>query len=97
VKLVEPKGVATGVVGTTRIFVPLAGVVDIAGEKTRLEKELAKVSKDLEQSARKLANSDFRAKAAPEIITKEEAKLKESQEKFSTLEGALKKLKEIAG
>ncbi|MFO7570298.1 MAG: valine--tRNA ligase [Smithellaceae bacterium] len=97
VNLVEPKGVATGVVGATRIFVPLAGIVDIAGEKTRLEKELAKVSKDLEHSSRKLANSDFRAKAAPEIITKEEDKLKESQEKFATLEGALKKLKEIAG
>ena len=97
VNLVEPKGVATGVVGSTRIFVPLAGIVDIGGEKTRLEKELAKVSKDLEQSARKLANSDFRSKAAPEIITKEEDKLKESQEKFATLEGALKKLKEIAG
>ena len=50
VNLVEPKGVATGVVGATKIFVPLAGIVDIAGRKARLEKELAKVEKDLEQS-----------------------------------------------
>lgn len=42
--LVEPKGVATGVIGSTKIFV-LAGIVDIAGEKARLEKELAKASK----------------------------------------------------
>ncbi len=96
VNLAEPKGVATGVVGATKIFVPLAGIVDIAGEKTRLEKELAKVSRDLEQSARKLANRDFRDKAAPEIIQKEEDKLKSFQEKFNALEGALKKLKEIA-
>jgi valyl-tRNA synthetase len=96
VSLAEPKGVATGVVGTTKIFVPLAGIVDIAGEKTRLEKELAKVSRDLEQSSRKLANRDFRDKAAPEIIQKEEDKLKGFQEKFNALEGALKKLKEIA-
>ncbi|KQC11452.1 MAG: valine--tRNA ligase [Smithella sp. SDB] len=96
VGLVEPKGVATGVIGATRIFVPLAGVVDITGEKARLEKELAKVSKDLEQSSKKLANRDFCAKAAPEIIQKEEDKLKECQEKFNTLENALKKLKEIS-
>ena len=95
VNLAEPKGVATGVVGTMKIFVPLAGIVDIAGEKARLEKELAKISKDLEQSSRKLANRDFRDKAAPEIIRKEEDKLKNFQEKFNALEGALKKLKEM--
>lgn len=96
VNLVEPKGVATGVIGAMKIFVLLAGTVDIAGEKARLDKELAKVSKDLEQSSRKLANRDFRAKAAPEIIQKEEDKLKDFQEKFTALAGALKKLKEIA-
>ncbi|PKN04627.1 MAG: valine--tRNA ligase, partial [Deltaproteobacteria bacterium HGW-Deltaproteobacteria-9] len=96
VNLVEPRGVATGVVGATKIFVPLAGIVDIAAEKTRLEKELAKVSKDLEQSSRKLANRDFRVKAAPEVISKEEDKMKDFQKKYAALEGALKKLKEIS-
>ena len=95
VNLAEPKGVATGVIGSTRIFVPLAGIVDIAAEKARLEKELAKVTKDLEQSSRKLANRDFREKAAPEVIQKEEDKLKGFQEKFGALENALKKLKDI--
>jgi valyl-tRNA synthetase len=96
VNLVEPRGVLTGVVGATKIFVPLAGIVDIAAEKTRLEKELAKVSKDLEQSSRKLANRDFRAKAAPEVISKEEDKMKDFQKKYTALESALKKLKEIS-
>ncbi|HQM46591.1 MAG TPA: valine--tRNA ligase [Smithellaceae bacterium] len=95
VNLLEPKGVATGVVGTTKIFVPLVGIVDIAAEKKRLDKELAKIAKDLEQSSRKLANSDFREKAAPEVIEKEEGKRKSFQEKFAALESALKKLKEI--
>jgi len=49
----------------------------------------------LEQSSRKLANSDFREKAAPEVIEKEEGKRKSFQEKFAALESALKKLKEI--
>ncbi|MCX5848894.1 MAG: valine--tRNA ligase [Deltaproteobacteria bacterium] len=96
INMTEPKGVATGVIGATKIFVKLAGVVDIAGEKTRLVKELAKISKDLEQSSKKLANHDFRAKAAPEIIQKEEDKLKDCREKFAALENALKKLKDIS-
>ncbi len=45
IKLVEPKGVATGVIGPMKIFVPLAGIVDIAGEKARLEKEIGKESR----------------------------------------------------
>jgi valyl-tRNA synthetase len=96
INMIEPKGVATAITGATKIFVPLIGIVDISGEKARLEKELGKVSKDLEQSSKKLANRDFLAKAAPEIIQKEEEKLKDSQNKFTALEGALKKLKGIS-
>jgi valyl-tRNA synthetase len=96
ISLKEPKGVATGVVGSLRVFVPLIGIVDIAGEKTRLQKEIAKVEKDLQQCSRKLANSDFREKAAAAIIKKEEDKLKDFQDRHAALEKALKKLKEIS-
>jgi valyl-tRNA synthetase len=96
INMIEPKGVATAVIGSTKIFVPLAGTMDISGEKARLEKELSRISKDLEQSSKKLANRDFLAKAAPEIIQKEEEKLKDSQKKYATLENALKKLKGIS-
>jgi valyl-tRNA synthetase len=97
VALTEPKGVATGVIGSLRVFVPIAGIVDIAGEKARLNKDIAKVQKDLEQCSRKLASRDFREKAAAAIIQKEEEKLKQFQDRHAALEGALKKLKEIDG
>ena len=96
VNLAEPKGVATGVIGSTKIFVPLAGIVDIAAEKTRLGKELAKVEKDLQQCSKKLANRDFMERAAANIIKKEEEKLKEFQEHHVALEKALIKLSEIS-
>jgi len=96
INAIEPKGVATAVSGSTKIFVPLAGIVDIFSEVTRLEKELNKISRDLQQSSKKLANRDFMSKAAPEIIQKEEDKLKEFQKKFNTLEAALKKLKGLS-
>ena len=69
--------------------------MDFAGEKARLEKEIAKVQKDLDKSARKLANRDFCEKAAEAAIRKEEDKLKESKERHAALEKALHKLKEI--
>jgi len=62
INAVEPKGVATAVIGSIKIFVPIAGIVDISGEMARLEKELGRIARDLQQSSRKLANRDFMAK-----------------------------------
>jgi valyl-tRNA synthetase len=92
----EPKGAATGVMGSIRVFVLLEGTIDVAGEKARLEKELAKAAKDLAIVSRKLANSDFLAKAAPAIVRKEEEKHKDLTEKQLVIEKALKKVLELA-
>ncbi len=92
----EPKGAATGVVGTMKVFVLLEGMIDIAGERARLEKELARVSKDLTVVQKKLANSDFREKAAAAVVEKEEEKYKQFMEKHAVLEAAIGKLKQMA-
>ena len=44
----EPKNAATGVVGAMRIYVLLEGVVDFAGERKRLEKEMKEAAKELD-------------------------------------------------
>jgi valyl-tRNA synthetase len=87
----EPKGAATGVFSDIRIFILLEDMLDIAGEKIRLEKEIAKVSKDLAFVTKKLANRDFLAKAAEAVVSKEEEKYRELKGKHSILEAALKK------
>ena len=71
----EPKGAATAVAGPVRVYVFLAGVIDVAGEQGRLEKEIAKVEKDLTVVSRKLTNLDFLAKAAEAVVTKEREKV----------------------
>jgi valyl-tRNA synthetase len=91
----EPKGVATGIVGSIKIYVFLEGMVDIAAEKARLEKEMEKLSKDLVIVSRKLNNRDFMEKASEVVVRKEEAKFEELKEKNRNLEEALKKLQEI--
>lgn len=92
----EPRKAATGLCGTTKVYVLLEGVIDFASEKTRLEKEMAKVDKDMAVVERKLSNPDFRAKAAPAVLEKEERKGRGFQEKRQVLRAALKRLEEMA-
>jgi valyl-tRNA synthetase len=91
----EPKKTATGVVGSLRVYVSLEGVVDIAGEKMRLEKEIARADKDLMIISRKLANRDFLAKASKAVVEREEEKFREVKEKHDILKAALKRLQEM--
>jgi valyl-tRNA synthetase len=91
----EPKNAATGVVGSMRIYVLLEGVVDFAAERKRLEKEMAKVDKDLAVISKKLANRDFMAKASKAVVEKEEEKFREVREKHSVLVTAMKRFEKI--
>ncbi|MEI6314511.1 MAG: class I tRNA ligase family protein, partial [Syntrophus sp. (in: bacteria)] len=96
VAMEEPKGAATGVVGNIQVFVLLEGAIDVAAEKARLEKDRAKLEKELDIVARKLANRDFLAKAAAAVVQKEEEKHKEIREKHLLIEKALRKIQELA-
>ena len=93
----EPKGAAIGVVGNARVYVLMEGMIDISGEKARLDKELARIAKDLGMVSRKLANRDFIAKAAESVVKKEEQKYQDLREKHGVLEAAIKKLVELGG
>ncbi|HOM06439.1 MAG TPA: valine--tRNA ligase [Syntrophales bacterium] len=88
----EPEGSAVAVAGPVRVFVLLGGLIDFSAERARLEKELAKVEKDLAAAARKLANPDFRAKAAEAVVRKEEDKHRELMEKKRVITEALGRL-----
>lgn len=95
VNLEEPRGSAIGVAGLSRVFVLMEGMIDIAGERSRLEKELARVDKDLSVVSRKLANRDFMAKAAEDVVKKEQQKYEAFREKHRVLEAAIRKLDEM--
>ncbi|WP_026015222.1 valine--tRNA ligase [Chelatococcus sp. GW1] len=47
---------------------PLAGLVDLAAERVRLEKELGKLDADIARIDAKLANADFIARAPEEVV-----------------------------
>jgi len=92
----EQKGAATAVAGPVHVYVFLAGVIDIAGETSRLQKEIARVGKDLAFVSRKLANPEFLAKAAEAVVRKEQEKARGLGEKQAALEAARKRLALLA-
>ncbi|MCX7115570.1 MAG: valine--tRNA ligase [Gammaproteobacteria bacterium] len=63
------------VVGEVEVCIPMAGLLNKTAELARLDKELAKLAKDIIYSEGKLNNEQFVAKAPPEVIEKEKEKL----------------------
>jgi valyl-tRNA synthetase len=70
----KPADSAALVVGSVEIYLPLAGMVDLASEKSRLEKELKEAESHIER-LEKLLNSDFANKAPAALVRKERDKL----------------------
>lgn len=70
---------ASAVVGSLELLIPMAGLIDKDAELQRLDKELAKLAKDMSLAEGKLNNPKFTDKAPAEIIAKEKEKLAQSQ------------------
>jgi valyl-tRNA synthetase len=70
----EMKGLA-GEMTRVDIYVPLAGLIDVAKEKERLAREIAKADEELVRVNNKLQNKNFVERASAEIVEKERAKL----------------------
>jgi valyl-tRNA synthetase len=56
--------------GTVLVEVDTSGTVDVAAERRRLEKDLAAAQKELAQTAGKLGNEAFLAKAPDDVVAK---------------------------
>jgi valyl-tRNA synthetase len=89
-----PAVAATVVVRNLEIHVPLEGLIDVAEERERLNRELAKVEQALERVSRKLANRDFLAKAPAAVVSQQQAVQAELQDARATLRESLKRLGE---
>ncbi len=88
----KPKTATMGVIKDAEVYVSLEGIIDFAQERDRLQKEIAKISKDIEVFSNKLSNRNFVDKAPKEVVEKDTAKLKEFKAKRDKLEQSLKML-----
>jgi len=75
---------------------PLKGVIDLAAERGRLEKEMAKVAGDIARIDAKLGNADFLKRAPEEVVEGEREKREEAETRRAKILEALERLKGAA-
>ncbi len=88
----KPKGSAAAIIGTVEVYLDLAGLIDVAAEKERLNKELESVEKYYKGIEMKLANEEFVKNAPVAVVAGEKAKMAEAQEKLNKLKAQLESL-----
>ncbi len=74
------------------VYIPLAEMIDLAAERARLEKEAAQTQGEIDRLEKKLANEGFVAKAPPQVVEAERAKLHKYSETLNGIQAALAKL-----
>ncbi len=88
-----PAGSIQMVVRGEMAALPLAGVIDLAAERARLLKELAKVTSDVARVDAKLANADFIKRAPDEVVEAEREKREEAEARRRKIAEALERIK----
>ncbi|MCG9753909.1 valine--tRNA ligase [Shewanella insulae] len=75
----------TQLVGEMELLIPMAGLIDVAAEMARIDKQLEKLMGETKRIEGKLNNQGFVAKAPEAVIEKERAKLAEFQRDMDKL------------
>ncbi len=87
-----PKDAAQAVVDEATVVLPLAGLIDVDAERTRLARDRTKAAQDADKLARKLDNADFVARAPEEIVEENRYRLRAARDEIARLDAALKRL-----
>ena len=69
-----PKDAGHALVQDVELVVPLEGLIDVAGELEKLQREEAKIEQELAKITAKLANAQFIGKAPAAVVAKEREK-----------------------
>jgi valyl-tRNA synthetase len=75
--------------GEVGIYLPLAGMVDLAAERRRIAAELEAARAQRQRVEQLLANPGFTQRARPDVVERERARLAEAGERVATLEQQL--------
>ena len=90
-----PSGAVQSVIDEATIVLPIADVVDLSAERSRLEKDIAKIQIEIDKTNKKLSNEKFIAKAPEEVVAENRERLAEEQGKKEKLEAALERLRAV--
>jgi valyl-tRNA synthetase len=94
-ELEKPRLAASTVAGNVEVHVLLKDILDFDSESKRLQKEIAKIEKELTITQKKLSNEDFLQKAPEEVIEKEREKSARLGEKLEKLRQHYERINEL--
>lgn len=83
----------TAVTDSARLFIPMDELIDKDKELARLNKEKAKVQKDIDFLSGKLSNEGFLAKAPEKLVEAEKAKLAKAEDKMAKINQSIEAMK----
>jgi valyl-tRNA synthetase len=87
-----PDKAVTLAIGGVTTYLPLAGLVDLAAERVRMQKEIDNIDKQVQRIEGTLGNAGFVSKAPAKVIEQERNKLAELQAKREQLAARLTEL-----
>jgi len=90
----KPKQSATIVESEFEAYVSLEGLIDVAAEIKRLEKQLTEKVKHLQGTRNKLSNSNFVDKAPADVVQQQRDMVVELQNQIKTIEDNLRDLRQ---
>ena len=90
-----PKGCVTVAVEGGSFGLPLADIIDVAEEKARLEKTLARLDKELAGLRARLGNPKFVESAPEEVVEETRENLSLREDEAAKLRAALDRLAEL--
>jgi valyl-tRNA synthetase len=93
---VAKPGTVQLVVRGETVGLQLSGLVDLAAERARLAKEMAKCDADIARVEAKLGNPNFVARAPEEVVEEEKEKREEAQMRKAKIAEALQRLEGAA-
>ena len=88
----DSKGSIQCVVNEMTLLLPVADIIDLAKERERLNKELARVTSDMQKTEQKLGNPQFVANAPEEIIAEQKQRLDDAKSAIQKLSSALRNI-----
>ncbi len=89
----DTDGMVSVVTGSAKMFMPMAELVDLEKERARIEKELEKARAQLEAQNKKLANEAFVSRAPEAVVNAERERAEKAKALIANLEESLAKLK----
>jgi valyl-tRNA synthetase len=90
----KPKQAASFVHAEFEAYVSLEGLIDVAAEIKRLEKQLVEKQKHLQRAQAKLNNANFVAKASAEVVQQQRDLAKDLQGQIRAIEQNLRELRQ---